>query len=81
MVLSVSDFLKLPDSLKYVILVGVLAGATITISLFGITITLGEIFFIPFQAALSALNIYSTFQLFFAVVLIVLLLLFVKGLN
>ena len=85
MPLAISDFIKIPTSFKYIVLFGVLVGATIQIPFSGILLgsdtALGEIFFEPFRLGLEAIGIFVNFQLFVILVVLVGLVLFAITLN
>ena len=75
MVVAISDFIKIPDSFKYVIATALILGTTvITIPILGITI--GEIYFSPVSFALNSIGIFINFQLFVILFIVVAIVLF-----
>lgn len=84
MPISLSDFVKIPTAFKYIILFGILAGATIKIPFSGIInvfevgkdIAIGEIFFAPTAFVLGIIGITATFPQFAILVVFVGLILF-----
>ena len=79
MPVGVSDFIKIPDSFKYVLLFIVLIGTVVPIPLIGVSA--GEIIFEPFRIGFGAIGIFVNFQLFFILLVMVGLVLFAITLN
>ena len=79
MPIGLADFAKMPDSFKFIIFIAILMGMAIPINAFGIEFVIGDIFFIPISFALSTISngvIQITFQMFFVLVMVVLLYMF-----
>ena len=73
MVISASDFIKLPTGFKYLIVFAILLGAgALTIPV--IAINIGEILFIPVTLSLEFFGIFARFEMFvilFGILLII----------
>lgn len=89
MPIGLADFVKIPTAFKYVLLFGLLAGATIEIPFSGIInvfdvgkdISIGEIFFAPIAFGLGFIGIPVTFRQFVILVVLVGLILFMGTMN
>ena len=89
MPIGLADFVKIPTAFKYVLLFGLLAGATIKIPFsgiinvfdIGVDISIGEIFFAPIAFGLGFIGITATFNQFVILVVLVGLILFMGTMN
>ena len=89
MPIGLADFVKIPTAFKYVLLFGLLAGATIKIPFsgiinvfdIGVDISIGEIFFAPIAFGLGCIGITATFNQFVILVVLVGLILFMGTMN
>ena len=83
MPIGIADFVKQHDSLKYLTYLGLLVGVAIPINLFGVEFRLGNIFFIPIALIISGISCFAgfciniTFELFYILMWIILLVVFV----
>lgn len=91
MPIGLADFVKIPTAFKYLLLFGLLAGATIKIPFsgiinvfdIGVDISIGEIFFAPIAFGLGFIGggISVTFPQFVILVVLVGLILFMGTMN
>ena len=79
MVLGVSDFVKIPEQAKYIIMIALVMGATITIPVLNISI--GDILFSPFSFALSFMGIPVSFKEFAILIMLIGLIMFANSMR
>jgi len=81
MPIGVADIIQAHPSIKYVIFLGALGLGGLPIEIFGVTFRIGEFIFAPFSWALNGLGIFITFETFYILMFVIMLVVFTLSMQ